>query len=169
MGCILFFTPHSFFPSFFTPDENVISEASRLLPLLALYVVGDGIQISLNAIIKACGKQYVMMPIVVVAYWVVGVPLGYYITFIRHDGYMCEDSSLLSDDLCVHQPSYFCGVTGLVMGLTTGTYVHMLLLAIVVVCSTNWEVESRKAKERLALEKHKVTHQKENQVDMRSI
>eukprot|EP00550_Attheya_septentrionalis_P005229 CAMPEP_0198286538 /NCGR_PEP_ID=MMETSP1449-20131203/5605_1 /TAXON_ID=420275 /ORGANISM="Attheya septentrionalis, Strain CCMP2084" /LENGTH=573 /DNA_ID=CAMNT_0043984315 /DNA_START=158 /DNA_END=1879 /DNA_ORIENTATION=+ len=157
MGCILIFTPHSFFPSFFTPDENVISEASRLLPLLALYVVGDGIQISLNAIIKACGKQYVMMPIVVVAYWVVGVPLGYYITFIRHDGYMCEDS-------------YFCGVTGLVMGLTTGTYVHMLLLAIVVVCSTNWEVESRKAKERLALEKHtKVTHQEDNQVDMRSI
>jgi hypothetical protein len=35
--------------------------------------------------------------------------------------------------------------------MTAGTWVHMLLLALVVVGTTNWEVEARKAKERVAI------------------
>jgi MATE family multidrug resistance protein len=136
MGSILYFTPHTVIPSFFTPDQAVVQEASHLLPLLSIYVIGDGIQTALNGVIKGCGRQCIIMPIVVVAYWMVGVPLAYYFTFIRNEGIMCEDSIL-------------CGVTGLVSGMTIGTWTHMLLLATVVVCTTNWTIEARKAKERL--------------------
>jgi MATE family multidrug resistance protein len=139
MGTLLFCIPHTFLPSLFAPGaEDVILETSRTIPLLATYVFADGIQVALNGIIKGCGRQLVTVPIVVVAYWIVGLPLAYYIAFVRHEREMfCEDS-------------YFCGDTGLVAGMTTGTWVHMLLLAIVVRTTTNWELEAQKAKERVA-------------------
>ena len=141
MGLILFWTPHSFFPSFFSPDNEVVDEASQLIPLLAIYVFGDGIQSACNGVIKGCGRQCIVMPIVVFAYWIVGVPLAYYISFTLHNGVMCEDS-------------YFCGVRGLVTGMTTATFVHMLLLALVVLCTTNWNLEAKRAKERLSVDDH---------------
>lgn len=139
MGTMLFCIPHTFLPSLFAPGaEDVILETSRTLPLLAIYVFADGIQVALNGIIKGCGRQLVTVPIVVFAYWVVAVPLSYYIAFVRHEREMfCDDS-------------YFCGDVGLVAGMATGTWVHMLLLAIVVGLSTNWELEARNAKERVA-------------------
>jgi MATE family multidrug resistance protein len=140
VGCILFLTPHGTFPSLFAPDEpDLILQASRLIPLLSLYVLADGLQSALNEIIKGCGRQVVTMPIVVVSYWIVGVPLAYYLAFVRHDGKMlCEDS-------------YFCGDVGLVTGMTVGTWVHMLLLGAVVIGTTNWEAEAKKAKERVGV------------------
>eukprot|EP00980_Cylindrotheca_fusiformis_P022238 scaffold9153_cov121-Cylindrotheca_fusiformis.AAC.2 len=79
------------------------------------------------------------MPIVVLAYWVVAVPLAYTIAFVINDKAMvCEES-------------FFCGDVGLVAGMTTGTWVHMTLLAIVVWITTDWEGEARKAKERVAI------------------
>jgi len=168
MGILLFCIPHTFLPSLFAPGaDGVILETSRTIPLLATYVFADGIQVALNGIIKGCGRQLITVPIVVVAYWVVGVPLAYYIAFVRYDQEMfCEDS-------------YFCGDVGLVAGMTTGTWqvlrrlsrwdsiiflqtnlflllfarfqrVHMLLLALVVGLSTDWQVEAQKAKERVA-------------------
>lgn len=111
LGILLLVTPHSFLPSLFAPDaEGVILETSRTIPLLAIYVFADGIQCALNGIIKGCGKQALTMPIVVVAYWLVGLPLGYYIAFVRHSRQMYCDSS------------YFCGIVGLVAGMTAGTW-----------------------------------------------
>jgi len=141
MGSILYFTPHTFFPSFFSPDEQVVEEASRTIPFLAFYLFADGVQVALNAVIKGCGRQCVTMPVVIIAYWLVGLPLAYYLGFVRHDGVMdCGTDSL-------------CGIPGLVFGLTTGTWVHMLLLLFIVVCTTNWRVLAQRAQERLAHDK----------------
>ena len=76
----------------------------------------------------------------------VGVPLAYYFTFVRNDGYMTFD-----DDR-------FCGVLGLVSGMTIGTWVHFLLLAVVVYGTTRWEVEADRAKRRLQVDKAKHHH-----------
>ena len=73
---------------------------------------------------------------VLIAYWVVGVPLAYYLAFVRNDGTLCDDS-------------YFCGVRGLVFGMTIGTWVHMILLAILVWHTTDWPQEAVKAKQRV--------------------
>jgi MATE family multidrug resistance protein len=141
MASILYFTPHTTFPSIFSPDQEVILEASSTIPFLAIYVFADGIQVALNGIIKGCGRQCITMPVVVIAYWFVGVPLAYYNSFVRHNGEMfCDDDYRL------------CGIPGLVVGMTTGTWVHMLLLLFIVVCTTNWSVQATRAKERLARE-----------------
>ena len=146
-GLFLYFLPHTLFPSFFTPDSAVIQEASKTIPLLSCYVFADGIQTALNGIIRGCGRQCVTMPIVVVAYWVVGVPLAYYLAFVRNGGALCggvdEDGNADDSD------DPFCGVVGLVTGMTVGTWVHMLLLGGVLVCTTDWEYEAQKAKHRL--------------------
>lgn len=78
------------------------------------------------------------MPIVIVAYWICAVPLGYYLAFVRNDGIMCDDS-------------LFCGVRGLVTGATTGTVIHMILLAVVVLGYTDWEAEVNKARDRIGM------------------
>jgi len=136
LGSILFFTPHNFIPSFFSSDQDVSSEASRLIPLLAIYVITDGTQAALNGVIKGCGQQALAMPIVLFAYWVVGIPMGYYIAFVIYNGYMCNES-------------YLCGIVGLVSGATLGTCIHCLLLGVVVVFRLDWEVETKRATARM--------------------
>ena len=137
MGITLYASPHSIFPRFFTPDHHVVYETSHLIPILSLYVFADGIQSAFNGIIKGCGRQVMAMPIVIVAYWIVGVPFSYYLAFVRNDKNMYNDD-------------FSTGVVGLVIGMTTGTWVHMLLLGIVVVFPIQWEEEALLAKERLS-------------------
>jgi Na+-driven multidrug efflux pump len=80
------------------------------------------------------------MPVVVIAYWVIGVPLMHYNAFVLHNGKMfCE--------------GYLCGIPGLAFGMTTGTWVHMLLLLCIVICTTNWSVQATRAKECLVHDK----------------
>lgn len=137
LGCVLFFTPHVFYPSLFAPEEHdLVEETSRTIPLLALYVFADGIQSAFSGVVKGCGRKAVAMPIVVLAYWCVGVPLAYYLVLVRHHGNM-EDEG------------YFTGDVGLVFGMTVGTWTHMILMGLVVIGTIDWTIEARKAKARL--------------------
>jgi Na+-driven multidrug efflux pump len=145
MGSILFFTPHTFFPSFFTSDVDLIEMTSRVLPLLSIYVVGDGMQVALNAIIKGCGRQIVTVPIVVCSYWVVALPLAWSFAFVKSGG----------KTECNNDKSSLCGVVGLVGAMTIGTWCHFCLLALYSMFMINWELETRLAKERLHLERDK--------------
>jgi MATE family multidrug resistance protein len=135
---LLYITPHTFFPSIFAPAaDELIYEASRTIPFLSLYVFGDAMASAFNGIIKGCGRQVDAVAVVLVSYWVIGVPLAYFMTFVLHDGVLnCEDGS------------FFCGDRGLLLGMTTGTWMHMLLLGCVVLFATNWKEEARRAGER---------------------
>ena len=136
-GALYLVRPHTWIPALFAPsEEQLMAQTASTIPLLAVYVFADGVQTALNGIIKGCGKQLATIPVVVIAYWACAVPFGYYLSFVRHGGIMCEDS-------------FFCGIVGLVTGATTGTVLHMLLLAVVVFCCTNWDVEVRKARDRV--------------------
>lgn len=141
LGCILYLTPHSLFPSLFTSDANLVEMTSLLIPLLSIYVVGDGFQVALNAIIKGCGRQCVVVPIVIAAYWCVSLPLAWHFTFVRSSGTTdCHDQSL-------------CGVVGLVSAMTIGTWVHFILLAIYCAFMIDWRLEANLATERLSFER----------------
>eukprot|EP00979_Chaetoceros_neogracilis_P012570 scaffold3357_cov268-Chaetoceros_neogracile.AAC.11 len=138
MGSIIMFTPHALFPSIFTADEHVVKMAASTMPFLAVYVFADGVQVALNGIVKGCGRQSIVMPIVIFAYWVVGVPLAYYDSFERHSGTtFCEIGE------------YTCGVRGLVFAMTTATWIHFLLLLGVVIWAINWEEEVKLAQDRI--------------------
>lgn len=114
--------------------------ASSTIPFLAVYVFADGIQVALNGILKGCGRQAIVMPIVVFAYWIIGVPFAYYNSFEKHDGTTdCGGGDVT------------CGVRGLVFGMTVGTWVHFLLLFWVVGVAIRWDLEVVLAQERMAL------------------
>lgn len=137
IGCILFSMPHTEFPSLFTSDHDVVLESSYTIPFLSVYVFIDGLQICLQGIIIGCGKQFVMAPVVLFSYWVIGVPVSYYNTFVRNDGFMeCTAMEL-------------CGVRGLVSGLLLGTCIHLLLFIGIYVFSINWKKEANLALARM--------------------
>ena len=149
LSLILFITPHTFFPSLFAPlQQDLVAESSRTIPLLALYVLADGIQSAFNGIVKGCGRQTITMPIVIFAYWIVGVPLAYFMAFVHHDG----------TTTCTSGPTHFgCGIVGLVFGMTVGTWTHMLLLGVVLLFTIRWEGEAQAARERLSAAESRAT------------
>lgn len=165
MGVILYALPHGFFPSLFvSANENkaIIDQTAATIPMLAFYVFADGVQTGLNGIIKGCGRQRIAVPIVVVAYWVIGVPLAYYFGLRRSGG---------DDTVCAHIASdgsydpnegglMLCGDVGLVAGMTAGTWCHMLLLAAVVIGTTDWKTEAYKAKQRVIADQAQHVRQK---------
>lgn len=80
--CGLFFiTERNLLPTFFTKAEDVevISLASKLLIVAALFQLSDGIQVTALGILR--GIQDVKIPsfITFVAYWVFTIPLGYFL------------------------------------------------------------------------------------------
>ena len=149
IGLVLYWVvPRESLPSLFAPgQDDLIQETGKLIPLLALYVFGDGVQTAFNGVIKGSGRQAVSIPVVLIAYWAVGVPLAYYLAFIRHPG---------TSDCDGDNGGFFCGVVGLVAGTTTGTYLHMMLFAVVVLCFTDFNKEAQKAQERLVVKDAKV-------------
>lgn len=60
----------------FSNDEEVVKLISSLLVVLSIYVVADGTQGALTGVIKALGKQHLGGPVVVFAYYAVGLPLS---------------------------------------------------------------------------------------------
>jgi MATE family multidrug resistance protein len=143
MSCVLMFTPHTLFPSIFTSDEKVVHLTARTIPFLAVYVFADGIQVALNGVIKGCGRQSVVMPVVVFAYWVIGIPMAYYNSFVVHDGSTLCDEQQIS-----------CGVLGIVLAMTVATWVHCLILFWLVINVIRWDKEVSLAQLRMAAAQH---------------
>lgn len=68
-------------PRFFTKSEDVevISLASQLLIIAALFQLSDGIQVTALGMLR--GMQDVKIPSIItfIAYWLITIPLGYYL------------------------------------------------------------------------------------------
>lgn len=65
----------------YTDDPEVIAIAASLLLLAALFQLSDGVQVSSAGALRGLKDTRVPMGIVIVAYWLVGMPLGYLLTF----------------------------------------------------------------------------------------
>jgi multidrug resistance protein, MATE family len=78
---ILFITFKNFLPSLYIDDPEVITMTASLLIIAALFQLSDGIQVVGLGALR--GMADVKMPtlITLVAYWVVGLPLGYVLGF----------------------------------------------------------------------------------------
>lgn len=79
---ILFILGRNILPTFFTKKEDleVIQLASKLLIIAALFQLSDGIQVTALGILR--GIQDVKIPsyLTFFAYWVLTIPLGYFLT-----------------------------------------------------------------------------------------
>lgn len=118
----------SYWATIFTNDEAVKDQVTSLVTLLAIYVVMDGSQTALTGAIMGTGNQILGGAIVLVSYYVVGIPTSYVLGF--------------------SSPKYYTfnmGVKGLCIGTLTATCVHFLLYFIFTTCFIDWKFEASKA------------------------
>jgi len=72
--------------SFYTHDTTVISLAAQLLVLAGLFQFSDGIQVASNGALRGLKDTRVPMAITLFAYWMVGMPVGWWLAFHQHLG-----------------------------------------------------------------------------------
>lgn len=73
-------------PWLFTSDENVIGFAAQLLILAAVFQLFDGTQVVGLGILRGMGDVTYPTIITFLAYWVVGLPIGYWLGLRLHLG-----------------------------------------------------------------------------------
>ena len=77
--------PH-FIASLYTHDPKVIALAVQLIMLAGLFQFSDGIQVASNGALRGLKDTRVPMAITLFAYWMIGMPLGWWLTFQRGMG-----------------------------------------------------------------------------------
>ncbi len=78
---IIFITFKQFLPTLYISDVNVISIASTLLIVAALFQISDGIQAVGIGILRGLTDVKIPTAITFFAYWVLGLPIGYVLGF----------------------------------------------------------------------------------------
>lgn len=83
---ILFIGGRHWLPQFYVADTNVIEIASSLLIIAGLFQLADGTQVVCASALR--GLQDVKIPslFILVAYWIIGLPLGYVLGFRQEQG-----------------------------------------------------------------------------------
>jgi multidrug resistance protein, MATE family len=65
----------------FSDDSDLVHEVSRILPLVALFQIVDGLGAVTGAILRAKGQQDVGALLNLVGYYVIGIPFGLVLGF----------------------------------------------------------------------------------------
>ncbi len=65
----------------FSNDNNLVASSIPILMLIAFYQIFDGLQISLGGIFKGLKNTNIIMIGNFIAYWVIGLPIGYILAF----------------------------------------------------------------------------------------
>lgn len=102
---ILFIIFNQFLPKLYSTDSEVVRIAAGLLLLAAVFQLFDGAQVVGLGILRGIGDVNIPTIITFAAYWVFGLPIGYYLGF--HLGY---------------------GIYGIWAGLTGGLLIASALL-----------------------------------------
>ena len=80
-AALLFLSLRHVIPTLFTSNTEVIAIASELLAFAALYQLSDGIQNVSVGILRGIQDVKVIMPIALVSYWLLNLPVGYLLGF----------------------------------------------------------------------------------------
>ncbi|MCH7773518.1 MAG: MATE family efflux transporter [Bacteroidetes bacterium] len=78
---LIFIIFRNYLPTLYIDDETVISIASSLLIIAALFQLSDGVQAVGIGILRGLTDVKIPTVITFVAYWVVGLPIGYFLAF----------------------------------------------------------------------------------------
>ncbi len=104
---LIFILGRNFFPTLYISDTEVISIASSLLVIAAFFQLSDGIQVVGLGALRGLADVKIPTFFTFIAYWIIGLPVGYVMGF----------------------PLGF-GVAGIWYGLLTGLSVSAVLLFI---------------------------------------
>lgn len=102
---IIFTLAHNIMPFIYTEDSKVVSIAAQLLIIAGFFQLFDGTQVVGLGVLRGLGDVNIPTFITFLAYWVVGIPIGYLLGF--HFG---------------------LGVNGIWYGLTFGLLTASILL-----------------------------------------
>jgi MATE family multidrug resistance protein len=83
---LLFGFGNHILPYIYTSDKNVIYFAAQLLIIAAVFQLFDGTQVVGLGILRGMGDVNIPTLITFLAYWVIGLPVGYYLGLILHFG-----------------------------------------------------------------------------------
>ena len=88
MACaaILFSFGNHLLPYIYTSDKSVIYFASQLLIIAAIFQLFDGTQVVGLGILRGMGDVNIPTIITFLAYWIIGLPVGYYLGLYLHMG-----------------------------------------------------------------------------------
>ncbi len=84
----IFLTCNTLLPWIYIKNEAVILIASQLLIVAAFFQISDGIQVVGAGILRGLSDVKIPTIITLIAYWVIGLPLGYVLGFTFHLGPM---------------------------------------------------------------------------------
>lgn len=79
---LMYFTLPGFLLNFFTQDAQVIFWGVQLLFLIGMFQFFDGAQVTLSGILRGLSVTRPASLAIFIGYWVIGIPLGYYLGFI---------------------------------------------------------------------------------------
>lgn len=80
-AALMFITLRHWIPTLFTTNEEVVAIASQLLIFSALYQLSDGLQNVSVGVLRGIQDVKIIMPIALVAYWILNLPIGYLLGF----------------------------------------------------------------------------------------
>lgn len=80
-AALVFISLRSVIPTFFTTNAEVIATTSSLLVFAALYQLSDGIQNVSVGVLRGIQDVRIIMPIALVSYWLLNLPVGYLLGF----------------------------------------------------------------------------------------
>ena len=84
----IFLTCNTLLPWLYIKDNGVILIASQLLIVAAFFQISDGIQVVGSGILRGLSDVKIPTIITLIAYWVIGLPLGYVLGFTFNLGPM---------------------------------------------------------------------------------
>ncbi len=70
----------------YSKDLAVIEVAAQLLLMAAIFQISDGLQASAMGALRGLKDTRVPMFVNIIAYWIIGIPLGYYLGIVRSMG-----------------------------------------------------------------------------------
>lgn len=82
----LFMIFRSWLPTLYIADEEIIAMASSLLLITAFFQLSDGVQCVSLGILRGIGDVRLPTVIALLAYWIIGLPVGYWLAFSKGYG-----------------------------------------------------------------------------------
>jgi MATE family multidrug resistance protein len=82
ISAVIFIVFREFLPSLYIDDDVVIHMSAGLLIIAGLFQLSDGIQVVGLGALRGMADVKVPTVVTLVAYWVIGLPLGYILAFV---------------------------------------------------------------------------------------
>ncbi|MCH7397082.1 MATE family efflux transporter [Belliella sp. DSM 107340] len=81
-AAVLFISLREFLPSLYIDDDTVIQMSASLLIIAGIFQLSDGIQVVGLGALRGMADVKVPTIVTLIAYWVIGLPLGYFFAFV---------------------------------------------------------------------------------------